>query len=185
MDEVILMKLSTKEMILTSLFTALTAIGAFISIPIGDVPITLQSMFSLLAGLLLGSKLGALSQVIYIILGLSGIRIFANFSGGPQYIFKPSFGFMIGFVFASFIVGKMTENNPNLNFKKIFLINLIGTIVIYICGVPYMYVVLNHLLNIKMGFMEALKAGFLIFIPGDLLKAILSSFLASKLIKRI
>ena len=87
------MKLSIREMILISLFTALTAIGAFISIPIGDVPITLQSMFSLLAGLLLGPKLGALSQLVYVLLGLSGIRIFAGFPVAPKQYSSPALDF--------------------------------------------------------------------------------------------
>ncbi len=81
------MKISTKEMVLASLFTALTAIGAFLSIPVGSVPITLQSLFVILSGLLLGPKLGALSQLVYVLLGLLGVRIFAGFSGGPQSVF--------------------------------------------------------------------------------------------------
>src|SRR5690606_41849153 len=105
------MKISTKEMVLTSLFTALTAVGAFLSIPVGSVPITLQSLFVVLSGLLLGPKLGALSQLIYVLLGLSGVRIFAGFSGGPQTVFTPSFGFLIGFIFAAFIVGRIVHRD--------------------------------------------------------------------------
>ena len=72
------MKISAKELSLISMFTALTAIGAFISFPVGPVPITLQSLFVILSGLVLGSKLGALSQLVYILLGLVGIPIFAG-----------------------------------------------------------------------------------------------------------
>ncbi|NLY84989.1 MAG: biotin transporter BioY, partial [Tissierellia bacterium] len=63
------MKLTIREMTLVAMFAALTSIGAFISIPIGEVPITLQTLFVLLSGLILGPKLGALSQLIYLILG--------------------------------------------------------------------------------------------------------------------
>ncbi|MCK9444791.1 MAG: biotin transporter BioY, partial [Tissierellaceae bacterium] len=60
------MKLTTKEMTYVSLFAGLTAVGAFISIPLGEVPITLQTLFVLLSGLILGPKLGFLSQLVYL-----------------------------------------------------------------------------------------------------------------------
>ncbi len=179
------MKLSVKEMVLISLFTALTAIGAFLSIPIGEVPITLQSLFTLLSGLLLGPKPGSLSQGLYVFLGLLGVRIFANFEGGIQYIFKPSFGFLIGFIFASFIVGKLVYKKPSLNFRQFFTASLAGTLVIYLFGVPYMYLILNYVSGIEIGFLAALKAGCLIFLPGDLLKAVLASFIGRKLVNII
>ncbi len=179
------MKLSTKEMILVSLFTALTAIGAFLSIPIGDVPITLQSLFVILSGLLLGPKLGSLSQLVYILLGLSGVRIFAGFSGGPQIILKPSFGFLIGFTFAAYIVGKIAHNGKNISLRQVFLATLAGTLVIYLFGVPYMYFILNTVVGKSLPFSVALKTGCIIFLPGDIFKAILSSLIASKILMRI
>lgn len=179
------MKLSIKEMVLISLFTSLTAIGAFLSIPIGEIPITLQSMFTLLSGLLLGPKLGSISQGLYVLLGLIGIRVFANFSGGPQYIFKPNFGFLIGFIFASYIVGKMTHNKSSITFRRIFLSSIIGTFIIYLFGIPYMYFILNHVMGKEMGLLTVLKIGCLIFIPGDLVKAVVASFVAHKLVNRI
>ena len=83
-----------------------------------------------MSGLLLGPKLGALSQLVYVLLGLSGVRIFAGFSGGPQTIFKPSFGFLIGFIFAAYIVGKITNNRSKINFRRVLLATLTGTFVI-------------------------------------------------------
>lgn len=179
------MKISTKEMVLTSLFTALTAIGAFLSIPVGSVPITLQSLFVILSGLLLGSRLGALSQLIYVLLGLSGVRIFAGFSGGPQTVFTPSFGFLIGFIFAAFIVGRIVHSGEVMAFRRIFFATLVGTLVIYLFGVPYMYMVLNHIMGKSISFVAALKAGCIIFLPGDILKAFLASLVASKILQRI
>lgn len=179
------MKISTKELVLVSLFTALTAVGAFLSIPLGNVPITLQSMFTILAGLLLGPKLGSISQLVYVLLGLSGVRIFAEFSGGPQTILKPSFGFLIGFIFAAFIVGKIGHGGKDTSFKRIFLAALAGTFTIYLFGLPYMYIILNNVMGKSISFSMALKTGCLIFLPGDMLKAILSSLVASKVIKRV
>ncbi|MCR2043644.1 biotin transporter BioY [Anaerosalibacter massiliensis] len=176
------MKISTRDMVLVSLFTALTAIGAFLSIPIGNVPISLQSLFTILSGLILGAKLGSLSQLIYVILGLAGVKIFVGFSGGPQSIFSPSFGFLIGFIFASYVVGLITHNNGDFTFKKIFLATLVGTLVIYTFGVPYMYVILNKILLKKISFITALKTGCIIFLPGDILKCFISSYVATKII---
>lgn len=179
------MKITTKEMILISLFTALTAIGAFLSIPLGNVAITLQSLFTILSGLLLGAKLGSLSQVIYILLGVSGMRIFANFSGGPQSVLTPSFGFLIGFIFAAYLVGKIAHYNGEISFEKTLLASFMGTLIIYLFGIPYMYIVLNKVLAQPFTFFQTLKAGCLIFLPGDILKAILSASIAFKIMKRM
>lgn len=182
------MKISIKQMALVSLFTALTAVGAFISIPIGPVPITLQTLFVLLGGVLLGSKLGALSQVVYIILGLIGIPIFSGFSGGIQTILKPSFGFLLGFIFAAYVVGKIVNSNSQLkttNFKTIIVATTIGTLVVYLIGLPYMYFILNNVMNMSLTFTEVVKMGVLLFIPGDLLKILIASLVGAKLLPTI
>lgn len=131
--------MKSKNITLVALFTALTAIGAFISIPLGPVPITLQSFFVILSGILLGPKLGALSQVLYIFLGLIGIPIFSGFSGGLQHILKPSFGFIIGFVFAAYTAGKVSYLSNNISSKKIWISSTIATLIIYLFG----YIIFN------------------------------------------
>ena len=179
------MKISTKEMALVSLFTGLTAIGAFISIPLGPVPITMQTLFVLLGGVLLGAKLGALSQIVYIILGLVGVPIFAGFSGGLQTILKPSFGFLLGFIFAAYVVGKMTEDNPNvkpISTKKILVAAIAGTVVIYITGLPYMYFILNNIMNMGLSVGAVVKMGTLLFLPGDLLKIVIATFIGIRML---
>lgn len=175
------MKITTREMALTAIFTALTAIGAFISIPIGPVPITLQTLFVLLSGILLGSKLGTLSQIVYIALALVGIPIFSGFSGGPQILLKPSFGFAIGFVFAAYIIGKIT--NEVTSPKKIYFATLIGSLVIYLFGLPYIHYILNNVMGMELSFSEVFKMGCLLFIPGDLLKLILANLVGKKALK--
>ena len=172
------MKISTKEMTLVAIFTGLTAIGAFISIPIGEVAISMQSLFVILSGLILGAKLGALSQILYLLLGLIGVPIFTGFTGGLHSIMKPSFGFIIGFIFAAYIVGKIAHRNQKP--KSIWLASFIGTIVIYIFGLPYMYYMLNIIMLKGMPFVAIIQVGCIIFLPGDILKAIVSSLVASK-----
>lgn len=176
------MKISTKEMVLVSLFTALTAVGAFLSIPIGNVPISLQSLFTMMSGLILGSKLGALSQLIYVLLGLSGVKIFAGFSGGPQTIFSPSFGFLIGFIFAAYIVGKIGNDDGEISFSKMLLASIVGTIVIYASGIPYLHMIMNKVLGKQLSWDVALKTGCTIFLPGDLLKCFFSTLVATKVV---
>ena len=97
---------------LCGLFTALVAIGAFIqiTIPVQPLPMhfTLQFYFALLAGFLLGGKYGSLSVGIYLLIGLCGIPVFAS-GGGPSYLLRPTFGFLLGFFFTAAVVGRLTE----------------------------------------------------------------------------
>ena len=87
----------TRNMVLAALFAALTAIGAFLQIPTGTVPITLQFLFTALAGLLLGWKWGAISQLLYVGIGLLGLPVFTQ-GGGIGYVLQPSFGFLLGLI---------------------------------------------------------------------------------------
>lgn len=176
------MKLSVKEMALVAMFAALTSIGAFLSIPLGEVSITMQSLFVILSGLILGPRLGVLAQIVYLILGLIGLPIFAGFTGGLHSIMKPSFGFIIGFVFTAYIVGKITYSSKILTKKKIWIGTLIGTITMYIFGIPYMYYMLNFIMGKGFSFSEILKIGCVIFLPGDFLKFILVSLLATRIL---
>lgn len=175
------MKLTIKEMTLVSMFTALTAVGAFISIPLGEVPVTLQTLFVILSGLVLGPRLGALSQIVYLILGLVGVPIFANFTGGFQSIMKPSFGFIVGFVFAAYIVGRIAHYR-SISVINIWLASLVGSMVIYLFGLPYMYYILNIVMAKGLSFDAVMKAGMIIFLPGDLLKLMGTSVVAMKVI---
>ena len=106
----------TKSIIYCGLFTALIAVGAFIKIPVPVVPFTLQYLFTMLAGLLLGARRGSLSVFAYMVLGLAGLPIFTE-GGGLWYVFKPSFGYIIGFCLGTYVTGRIAEH---LKKKKIF-----------------------------------------------------------------
>ena len=90
------------------MFVALIAAGAWIRIPGPVVPFTLQYLFTMLAGLLLGGKYGLLAVCVYIVLGLAGLPIFAS-GGGIGYILQPSFGYMIGFAVGAFATGSIAN----------------------------------------------------------------------------
>lgn len=175
------MKNKTLKMILASLFAALTAAGAFIKIPVGPVPITLQFFFTALSGVLLGPYWGSLSQLIYVVLGLAGIPIFSA-GGGISYIFNPAFGYLIGFIAAPLIIGKITYCTKTISFVRIFSACLAGVIAIYAIGVPYMYIILKFVAHVNITFLKTLIAGFLVFIPGDTIKSVVVAYLGKRLL---
>lgn len=136
------MKLKIKDMMLVSIFTALMAAGAFVRIPFPLLPVTLQTFFCMSAGILLGSRLGALSQLIYVALGLAGLPIFSQ-GGGIMYVFSPSFGFLLGFIAGAFVTGLVSELLKKRSLPNNFAAVLAGLAVIYMFGVPYMYMILT------------------------------------------
>lgn len=173
--------MKTKKLILIALFVALISIGAFIKIPIPVVPFTLQFLFTMLAGLLLGGKLGFTSVLIYIILGLIGIPVFTE-GGGIFYIFKPSFGYIIGFAVASFVTGKLAYKAANPNIKQLLKANFIGLIIVYLFGMVYYYLISNLYLNSPIGIKALLLYCFILAIPGDIFLCIVSAFIAKRII---
>lgn len=175
------MKLTAKKITLTALMAALTSLGAFIkiSLPYSPVPITLQTLFVFLSGTLLGSNLGALSQLIYVLIGIAGIPVFAGFSGGLGVLCGPTGGYLVGFVISAWIIGKITERFTSSKAIELFLAILPGWIIIYLIGTVQLSLVLH--LDIK----QAIISGALPFIPGDLLKVIVAIFLTQKLKKII
>lgn len=100
--------MKTRDLIYCALFAALTAIGAFIHFQFMHATITLQCFFTAMAGLLLGARLGALSQALYVGLGLVGLPIFAA-GGGFSYVFNPTFGFLLGLIPAAWVIGRLAE----------------------------------------------------------------------------
>ncbi|WP_461206289.1 biotin transporter BioY [Clostridium sp. DL1XJH146] len=165
-------KINTRNMILIALFTALTAVSAFVRIPIGPVPFTLQIMFCTFAGILLGAKNGMISQLVYILIGLIGFPIFTN-GGGITYIFQPTFGYLIGFVLCAFVIGKITEYIKEINFIKIFLAIVCGLLIDYVLGVTYLYLMLNLYLGKSVSILGAINIGFTPFIIPDLIKCLI------------
>lgn len=168
-------KMNIRQMTLVSLFAALTAVGAFISIPLYPVPITLQNLFTLLAGMTLGSVLGGSSQIIYVLLGIIGLPVFAGFKAGIGVLFGPTGGFLFGFIISSYIIGKIIELKKEKDIFYYFLAGGIGIIIIYISGITQLSLVTG------IGIKKALMVGVFPFLPGDILKIIAASFIASKL----
>lgn len=170
----------TKTMILVSLFAALTAVGAFIKIPVPPAPITLQFLFTAFAGILLGPVYGALSQLIYVALGLAGLPIF-TMGGGITYVLQPSFGFLLGMVFSAYVIGKCYEKLGD-GFFRISAACLAGLAVLYAVGLPYMYLVLHGYMGSGITVSQAVWSGFILYLPGDLLKITLLAFVCRRVL---
>lgn len=124
------------------MFVALTAIGANITsiapfMVIGGVPITLQTFFAVLAGLVLGSRLGALSMLVYMLLGLAGAPVFAQFKGGAVILLSPTFGFILSFILVAYVSGKIIEKKSNL--PMYITAALVGMVINYVFGTNWMY----------------------------------------------
>ena len=128
------------------MFTALIAVGAFIKIPVPVVPFTLQYLFTMMAGLLLGPKLGALSVTFISSLGLAGLPIFSE-GGGIWYIFKPSFGYIIGFIVGATVTGYIAKHMKRKQFRDILRRKPCRTVFVYAFGMIYYYIVCNYVIN--------------------------------------
>jgi len=146
-----------------------------ISIPIYPVPLTLQTLFTLLAGMTLGSVMGALSQIIYVLLGVVGLPVFAGFKAGIGILFGPTGGFLFGFIFSAYIIGKLIELKKEKNIFYYFLAGFLGIVIIYFIGVIQLALVTG------IGIKRALLIGALPFLPGDILKIIAASSITYKL----
>lgn len=170
----------TKNLTLCALFVALIAAGAFIKIPVPVVPFTLQTLFTMLAGLLLGAKRGCTAVCIYIILGLMGLPIFAS-GGGPGYIFQPSFGYLIGFAVGAYVTGAIAGKSDHTSYKRLLAANFAGLAIVYLFGMVYYGLISNFYLGTPIGLWPLFLYCFLLVVPGDIVLCILGAILAKRL----
>jgi biotin transport system substrate-specific component len=144
-----------------SLLAALIAAGAYISIPIGPVPIILQNMFILLAGLLLGSRWGLAAVGVYLLAGACGFPVFAGGTGGIGRFAGPTGGYLVGYLPAVFVVGIFSKYEKTI----LDVIGMIvATLIIYSIGVAWLQLITG------MSFLKALAVGMYPFLIGDALK---------------
>ena len=147
-------KLELREMVLCALFIALITVGTFIRIPVGTDVYTLQFLFTLLAGLVLGGRLGAIAVVAYILLGLLGVPIFAA-GGGPGYVLQPTFVYLLGFVLQAWFCGKYARSLRTISFRSLLAVNVGGMAIVYILGIGWFYLVSNYVLQAPIAFWTA------------------------------
>lgn len=164
--------MEAKRIARIALMTALTIIGAYITIPIPNLPFTLQTFFALLAGLLLSRKDAVISQILYILLGLFGLPIFAFGGGGIGYVLMPSFGYILSLPILALVSASLKDKNVYLGSLLALVITLIfGGI--WLIGVSQMY--------LYKGVIDILLIVFLIYIPVELVKGVLAIFVWKRL----
>ena len=171
-----------RTMTRVALFAALTAVGAFIRIPLGYSSITLQTFFTAMAGCVLGPWYGALSQLVYVALGLVGLPVFTQ-GGGIGYLMQPTCGFLIGLIPAAWVIGRIAGRKPEP--KQIVPACLLGYGVLYAIGVPYMALILNTFLGKGMGFSAIMWAGMIPFLPGDMIKILCITLLMPPILRQL
>lgn len=177
--------ISTRELILCSLFSALIGVGAFIRIPVPFMDyFTLQFLFVILSGMILGSKLGAISVGAYVAIGLVGFPVFAA-GGGIQYIFRPSFGYLLGFIVSAFVIGLICENLRSPTFKNYLYTALLGMLITYLIGFGYKYLILNFYIKESTSLWVIALASLPLDIPGDVVLCVVGANLTNRLHKII
>lgn len=181
------MKLSAKEISLAAMFAALAAVAAALfrfGAPV--VPFSLVPFVMLLAGMLLGPRLGAISMAVYVAMGLLGLPVFEKPPfGGPAYLLQPTFGFLIGYVLGAGAAGMALPRGGSPGPARYVLASLAGLAALYLAGLPYLYVILNFYLGKAVPVIKVIEIGFLPFIAFDLGKAVLASFLARAVVRRV
>ncbi len=164
-----------------AMFVALIIVGAFIRIPMPLVPFTLQTLFVLLAGALLGGIKGAICVLIYIFMGLIGIPVFAN-GGGISYVLTPTFGFTIGFAVGAFVTGFIVEKSKKVTYPNLIFATSMGTLAIYVCGILYYILIKSLYFGESFDFWNVLLYFWIVFIPTDILKGAVVVVGAKKLL---
>ena len=162
-------------------FSLLTALAAQIVIPIGPVPITGQTFAVLLTGALLGSRLGAITMIVYLLEGAIGLPFFSGAHGGILHLLGPTGGYLVAFPAGAFITGAFAEHGWDRKFLTAAAAMAIGSIVIMLSGWLWFSLVMKTSPAITL-FATVLK-----FIPGDIIKiSVAAAVLPSgwKLLKR-
>lgn len=154
---------------LIAISVALIAAGAFIKVPIGIVPVSLQCAMCMLCALLLGAKDATIAVVIYLIMGLCGIPIFTA-GGGFAYVLQPTFGYLVGYLFAvpiGALVARGVHNTSRPKLWRLLLGALAVLAILYTFGVTYMYLMLNFYMHSAISMSKAWLIGGAVFLPTD------------------
>lgn len=159
-----------------AIFVALMVAAAYIKIPFPLVPLTFQTVISVLAGLLLGAKKGTISMTVYMLIGLIGLPVFSA-GGGIYYVLKPSFGYILGFIAAAAVAG-LIAGKAKLPLWRYVVGALVAFLADYAVGIPYCIVV-AHLLGVE-NLTNLLIVGNLVYMPKDAVLSVLAAILARK-----
>lgn len=176
-----------RRIALVGLFAALTAVGAQVQapLPFSPVPVVLSNFFALLAGLVLGPRLGATTQAVYVLLGVVGVPVFAGMHGGPQVLVGPTGGYLVGFILAAAAAGALRGSGVSAG--RAIAAAAVGAALIYVTGVPW----LIHVIGLQWpgmsgaGLRKVLVVGVLPFLPGDAFKVVVAGLITPALARTV
>lgn len=181
------LKLTTRDLTRAALFTVLHVAAAVILRFGGEVavPFSLVPLFVIMAGTLLGTK-GAWSLVLYVVLGLVGLPVFAQPPyGGLSYLLLPSAGFLFGYILSAWAIGWGMAKLQRPTAPSVIAISILGLLVLYACGLPYLYLIFRYVIGRTLTVHQVLSFGFYPFIAFDLIKAVVASMLTVAIRKRV
>lgn len=161
--------MKVKDLSIMAILLSLLVVCSKISIQIGPIPITLQTFAVIIIGFILKTKKALILFLTYIIMGIIGIPVFSG-GGGFDYLLKPSFGFIIGFLLSALITG-INSNKKIFTFIQGFL----GLFIIDIFGLLYMYIILNYYMQLDKDIVYVLQAGLTPFILKDSISVLIAS----------
>lgn len=169
-----------RNWVLAALFTALTAVGCLIKIPTPISSFSPLFFFTALSALLLGPKFGALSQGMYVALGLLGLPIFTT-GGGIGSIFTTTFGFLLGLIPAAAVIGLLVKR-WGTSFQALCAASTAGLLVLYAVGLPYMHLILTVYLERTWTIRQTIVGGMVLFLPWDAVKIVAAAGLARRVL---
>ncbi|MGE5607353.1 MAG: biotin transporter BioY [Bacteroidota bacterium] len=159
------------EFVLSSLMIALIVISARLSLAIGPIPVTMQTLAVILSGLLLGSRRGWLAPTLYLLMGLTGFPVFSG-GGGIGYLLKPTFGFLLGFIPAAYVAGFLYHRKWfKRDFVNVIIASLVGIAIIYLFGFGYIPFA-GFLFGSELAVLAAILPGLPLMLIGECLKII-------------
>lgn len=179
------MRGNTRNLILAGLFAALMAVAGRINIPLplpGAMVLSPQTMMAVLSGMVLGAKWGAVSQGVYVLLGLAGLPIF-TMGGGLGYLLQPSGGFALAFPLMAAVAGAVAGQRPSR--RRCAQAAAVGILAGYGVGVPYMALILNVYLAKGLSAWTIAQIGFLAYLPGEALKVTVAAVAAPHICKAV
>lgn len=164
--------------VMSALFAALIIVGAYIKIPVPPVPFTLQTLFVVLSGLVLGARFGTFSVLVYMLLGLAGLPVFAGGSGGIGSVLMPTFGYIIGFAVGAFVSGLIASNS---SYPRLLGASFAAMGIIYFFGMLYYYLMKVFYLGDGIEIKNFIFSFFILTAPKD----VVTCFVAAALAKRL
>jgi len=172
-------KINTRTMAVIGVMTAVICIMGPLSLtlPVSPVPISLGTLAIYFVPYVLGMKRGTISCCIYLLIGLVGLPVFTGFSGGPAKLLGPTGGYLIGYIFMALICGFVIDRTNKMSIC--FLGMVLATAVLYLFGTVWLAY------QAGMTFREALMAGVIPFIPGDLAKIVIAMLAGPQIKKRL